>query len=124
MARTSVNRRTALGYLGMAGGSALALATADARAGADVAADGSRDAGSAHRASFVERKDGTALFYRDWGAGAPIVFVASSGLNSSMWAYQMVPLVRAGFRCVAFDRRGHGRSSDPGRGYDADTLSD
>jgi pimeloyl-ACP methyl ester carboxylesterase len=41
-----------------------------------------------------------------------------------MWAYQMMPLAHAGFRCIAFDRRGHGRSSDPGRGYDFDTLSD
>jgi non-heme chloroperoxidase len=78
----------------------------------------------AHRASFIERTDGTALFYRDWGTGKPIVFVAGAGVPSGMWAYQMVPLVQAGFRCVAFDRRGHGRSSDPGRGYDFDTLSD
>ena len=78
----------------------------------------------AHRASFIERTDGTTLFYRDWGAGKPIVFVASAGLSSGMWAYQMLPLVQAGYRCVAFDRRGHGRSSDPGRGYDFDTLAD
>jgi non-heme chloroperoxidase len=76
-----------------------------------------------HRASFIERTDGTALFYRDWGTGKPMVFVAGAGVPSAMWAYQMVPLARAGFRCVAFDRRGHGRSSDPGRGYDFDTLS-
>jgi pimeloyl-ACP methyl ester carboxylesterase len=78
----------------------------------------------AHRASFIERTDGTALFYRDWGTGKPIVFVAGAAVPSAMWAYQMVPLVQAGFRCVAFDRRGHGRSSDPGRGYDFDTLAD
>jgi pimeloyl-ACP methyl ester carboxylesterase len=96
-----------------------------------VAADGRAETRSpatalahSHRASFIERTDGTALFYRDWGAGKPIVFVASAGLNSAMWAYQMVPLVQAGYRCVAFDRRGHGRSSDPGRGYDFDTLAD
>jgi pimeloyl-ACP methyl ester carboxylesterase len=77
-----------------------------------------------HRASFIERTDGTALFYRDWGAGRPIVFVASAGLPSGMWGYQMLPLVQAGYRCIAFDRRGHGRSSDPGRGYDFDTLAD
>jgi non-heme chloroperoxidase len=78
-----------------------------------------------HRtALFIERTDGTALFYRDWGAGQPIVFVASAGLPSGMWSYQMLPLVQAGYRCIAFDRRGHGRSSDPGRGYDFDTLAD
>jgi pimeloyl-ACP methyl ester carboxylesterase len=48
----------------------------------------------------------------------------SWAVNSDMWAYQMMPLVRAGYRCIAHDRRGHGRSSDPGRGYDYDTLSD
>lgn len=76
------------------------------------------------RASFIQRKDGTALFYRDWSAGPPVVLVASAGLNSEMWAYQMVPFTAAGLRCIAFDRRGHGRSGDPGRGYDFDTLAD
>ncbi len=76
------------------------------------------------RASFIHRKDGTALFYKDWGTGTPVVFVNSAGLHCDMWAYQMVPLTARGMRCVAFDRRGHGRSSDPGRGYDFDTLAD
>ncbi|SAL32335.1 alpha/beta fold hydrolase [Caballeronia humi] len=76
------------------------------------------------RPNFVTTRDGVELFYRDWGTGRPIVFVGSYSLPSDMWAYQMLPLTRAGFRCVAFDRRGHGRSSDPGRGYDYDTLAD
>jgi pimeloyl-ACP methyl ester carboxylesterase len=67
---------------------------------------------------------GAALFYRDWGAGDPILFLAGWALGSDMWAYQMEPLSRQGFRCVAYDRRAHGRSSDPGRGYDYDTLAD
>jgi pimeloyl-ACP methyl ester carboxylesterase len=45
-------------------------------------------------------------------------------LSSEMWAYQMEPLSRQGFRCIAYDRRAHGRSSDPGRGFDYDTLAD
>jgi non-heme chloroperoxidase len=76
------------------------------------------------RASFIERTDGTSLFYRDWGTGRPVVFIHGAGLCSEMWSYQMMPFVAAGFRCIAFDRRGHGRSSDPGRGYDYDTLAD
>jgi pimeloyl-ACP methyl ester carboxylesterase len=76
------------------------------------------------RASFIERIDGTALFFRDWGAGNPVVFVHSAGLSSDAWTYQMVAFASHGTRCVAFDRRGHGRSSDPGRGYDYDTLAD
>lgn len=72
----------------------------------------------------VIAKDGTKLFIRDWGTGQPVVFLAGWTLTSDMWAYQMAPLSEAGFRCVAFDRRGHGRSDDPGRGYDYDTLAD
>ncbi len=73
--------------------------------------------------SFVRTADGVNLFYRDWGQGEPIVFVASWSLPSDSWNYQMLALSEQGFRCVAFDRRGHGRSSDPGRGYDFDTLA-
>jgi non-heme chloroperoxidase len=72
----------------------------------------------------IVTRDGTSLFYKDWGAGRPVVFVSSWGLNADMWAYQMVALSGAEVRCIAFDRRGHGRSSDPGRGYDYDTLAD
>jgi pimeloyl-ACP methyl ester carboxylesterase len=68
--------------------------------------------------------EGTNLFYKAWGAGRPVVFVSSWGLNADMWAYQTVALSGPEVRCIAFDRRGHGRSSDPGRGYDYDTLAD
>jgi non-heme chloroperoxidase len=114
-----MDRRTAMTF---------AAATAGVSAGLLMKKDGIALAQTppiqSHRASFIERTDGTALFYRDWGQGRPVVFVASAGLPSSMWAYQMMPLVQAGYRCVAFDRRGHGRSSDPGRGYDFNTLAD
>lgn len=66
----------------------------------------------------------TTLFIRDQGQGRPIVFLAGWTLSSDAWAYQMTPLVRQGFRCIAIDRRAHGRSDDPGRGYDFDTLAD
>ncbi len=74
--------------------------------------------------SFFETKDHTSLYYRDWGTGAPVVFVNSAVLSGAMWEYQMLPLSDQGLRCIAFDRRGHGRSDDPGRGYDMDTLAD
>lgn len=74
--------------------------------------------------SVIETGDGTHLYVRDWGAGRPVVFLASWSLPSESWSYQMLPLVGRGYRCIAFDRRGHGRSSDPGRGYDFDTLAD
>jgi hypothetical protein len=76
------------------------------------------------RMNFAETKDGTQLFYRSWGTGPPIVFVSAWALHSEAWQYQMTPLCDEGFRCVAFDRRSHGRSSDPGTGYDLDTLAD
>jgi non-heme chloroperoxidase len=113
-------------------GSALAgarKATSNGAAGTNTAAAANTLVGSSPiaelpRASFIHRKDGTALFYKDWGAGTPVVFLHGAGLNSNMWMYQMVPLTAHGMRCVAYDRRGHGRSSDPGRGYDFDTLAD
>jgi pimeloyl-ACP methyl ester carboxylesterase len=68
--------------------------------------------------------DNTRLFFRDWGAGDPVVFVHGWGLHSDMWEYQLPALVDRGLRCVAYDRRGHGRSDQPGDGYDFDTLAD
>jgi non-heme chloroperoxidase len=73
---------------------------------------------------FVETRDGTQLFYRDWGSGAPLVFMSGWALTSDCWGYQMAPLSDGGLRCIAYDRRGHGRSSDPGRGFDSDSLAD
>jgi non-heme chloroperoxidase len=73
---------------------------------------------------YIETRDGTQLFYRDWGTGAPLVFLSGWALTSECWAYQMAPLSDSGLRCIAYDRRGHGRSSDPGRGFDYDTLAD
>jgi pimeloyl-ACP methyl ester carboxylesterase len=73
---------------------------------------------------IIDRPDGTRLWLTDWGSGEPLLFVHAAGLDSSSWAYQLTPLMRAGYRCVAYDRRGHGRSSVPGAGYDYDTLSD
>jgi pimeloyl-ACP methyl ester carboxylesterase len=68
--------------------------------------------------------DNTQLFFRDWGSGEPIVFVHGWGLSSDMWEYQLPELVDRGFRCIAYDRRGCGRSDQPGDGYDFDTLAD
>jgi non-heme chloroperoxidase len=75
------------------------------------------------RKSDLRAKDGTYLFHRDWGSGRPVVFLHGWGLNSSFWEYQMAFVADHGFRAVSFDRRSHGRSGDPGRGYDYDTLA-
>jgi non-heme chloroperoxidase len=73
---------------------------------------------------FLEAADGTNLFFRDRGTGRPMVFVAPWALNSAWWQYQMADLAGRGLRCVAYDRRGHGRSGDPSYGYEFDTLAD
>lgn len=86
---------------------------------------------AAGRPWMVEAADGTGLFYRDWTPPAgvavkaePLVFCAGWGLPSDGWGSVMAGLVAEGRRCVAYDRRGAGRSDDPGRGYDLDTLAD
>jgi pimeloyl-ACP methyl ester carboxylesterase len=68
--------------------------------------------------------DGTRLFYEDWGQGEPIVFISSWALDSRMWAPHMLHFSERGRRCIALDRRGHGRSDRPGHGYDYDRLAD
>jgi non-heme chloroperoxidase len=73
---------------------------------------------------YLNSTDDTPLFYRDWGSGDPMVFVHGWGLSSDMWEYQLPDLVDRGFRCVAYDRRGCGRSDQPDSGYDFDTLAD
>jgi pimeloyl-ACP methyl ester carboxylesterase len=72
---------------------------------------------------FLEASDGTLLFYRDWGNGRPVVFLHPWALDADIWEYQFTELSEQGLRCIAYDRRGHGRSQDPGRGYDFDTLA-
>lgn len=73
---------------------------------------------------YIQSIDGTTLHYRDHGEGPAIVLLASQGLSSSMWQHLIIRLNDHGFRCVALDRRGHGRSDDPPGGYDFDTFAD
>lgn len=73
---------------------------------------------------MIETQDQTRIHFRDWGTGRPIVFVAPWGLCSDWWDVPVIDLSERGWRCVVFDRRGHGRSDDPCRGYDFDTLAD
>lgn len=68
--------------------------------------------------------DGTKLYYKDWGSGQPIVFSHGWPLCSDSWEAQMLFLALHGFRCIAHDRRGHGRSDQPWHGNDMDTYAD
>ncbi len=72
----------------------------------------------------ITTKDGTQLYYKDWGVGRPIVFSHGWPLSSDSWESQMLYLAEHGFRCIAHDRRGHGRSSQPWNGNDMDTYAD
>jgi len=69
-------------------------------------------------------RDGTELYYKDWGAGQPILFSHGWPLSADMWEYQMLFFASRGYRVIAFDRRGFGRSSQPWEGYDYDTFAD
>jgi non-heme chloroperoxidase len=72
----------------------------------------------------IRTDDGVALFHLDWGEGRPVLFVHSWALNSDMWAYQIAHLSDHGVRCIAYDRRGHGRSDATPRNFNMDTLAD
>jgi Predicted hydrolases or acyltransferases (alpha/beta hydrolase superfamily) len=72
----------------------------------------------------ITTKDGTELYYKDWGTGQPIVFSHGWPLNADAFEDQMIFLAARGYRCIAHDRRGHGRSSQPWGGQDLDTYAD
>ncbi|MBA3832837.1 MAG: alpha/beta hydrolase [Chthoniobacterales bacterium] len=74
--------------------------------------------------SSVRTRHGVNVFCRSWGDGRAVVFLHSWALSGQMWTYQMAHLAALGVQCVAFDRRGHGRSDQPSDGYDMDTMAD
>jgi non-heme chloroperoxidase len=72
----------------------------------------------------ITTKDGTSIYYKDWGEGQPIVFSHGWPLSADAWEDQMIFLAARGYRCIAHDRRGHGRSGQPWNGNDLDTYAD
>ncbi|QYU70636.1 alpha/beta hydrolase [Leptolyngbya sp. 15MV] len=76
------------------------------------------------RTNRITAPDGTNIFVSDRGAGPPILLLSAWALRSDAWGFHQARMIEAGHRVVAPDRRGHGRSDEPGRGYDLDTLAD
>jgi len=105
------SRREVLVGAGLLAGAALASA---------------RDAAAAvpEPGNTITTKDGTRIYYKDWGTGQPVVFSHGWPLTSDAWEAQMFFLASNGYRCIAHDRRGHGRSGQPWNGNEMDTYAD
>src|SRR6516165_4499135 len=106
----------ALAALASTGLSTTALAASNSASQTD-------DSGDMHM-STITTKDGTTIYYKDWGKGPVVTFSHGWPLNADMWDAQMMFLAERGYRVVAHDRRGHGRSSQPWNGNDMDGYAD
>jgi non-heme chloroperoxidase len=115
-----VTRRTAIKY----GASTLAMVAAVRSTAVPAAPNSPNDiVRGAKRMSTIKTKDGAEIFYKDWGSGQPIVFHHGWPLSSDDWDAQMLFFLSKGYRVVAHDRRGHGRSSQVGTGHDMDRYA-
>lgn len=73
---------------------------------------------------LIKARDGTRLYVKEWGKGSPVILMHGWPLSADMWDSQMLALAENGYRAIAYDRRGFGRSDQPFAGYNYDTLSD
>ena len=126
MATSSANYSSDRRYVLTAGaGAAVAAIAAPAVAMAEgTVGNGHAHPASRHAADSVQAKDGTRIFFKDWGSGKPVVLSHGWPLDADAWDAQMLFLVQNGYRVVAHDRRGHGRSGQSSSGNDVDTYAD
>ena len=117
-------RGTSRRHIMVVGAGALLAGFGATEASASPASTKAAPAGWKLTANSVTAKDGTILYYKDWGSGPVVVFSHGYPLSSDAWDRQMMFLSQNGYRVVAHDRRGFGRSSQPGTGYDYDTFAD
>jgi non-heme chloroperoxidase len=116
-------RRSVLIGVSALGGSLLAVNIARSQNGADVRPQGSNSTKGDTNMGFVKVKDGTEIFYKDWGTGEPLFFHHGWPLSADDWDTQMMFFLDKGYRVIAHDRRGHGRSTQTANGHDMDTYA-
>jgi non-heme chloroperoxidase len=125
-AKSLSRRKTVLSAAGIVAATVASVATdtISARAFGATPKKAQSQQPGAHTMNYVTTKDGTQIFYKDWGKGRPVVFSHGWPLDADAWDAQMLFLELNGFRVIAHDRRGHGRSSQPSNGNDMDTYAD
>jgi len=123
-ARTASRRDVMTGAMAAASALAMMPKTTNAAGAKDASLGAENASRGVRRVSTITTKDRTEIYYKDWGKGPAVLFSHGWPLNADVWDDQMMFMASRGFRCVAFDRRGHGRSNQPWEGNNYDTFAE